>query len=137
MNARDRGLQVAKEMATCRHFKGIQHKKCEAGVVYDSFKGLGPLWKVLPCMGPGSCASKSTPTQEEAEAAADAREAHIAAFLAKTNLGVCGTCDDRSTDWKQAGHCIYSVPCGHRVGQGDAKKYKAGVLEARAKEQQP
>lgn len=137
MSPHERERRVSKALATCKAFNGLMHNVCESGVRYDSFKAQGPLWKVLPCCGDGSgtCAVKVTPSRAEAEAQVDAQEAAIAAFLRKTNLGICGTCDDRSTDWKQHDRCIYSVPCGHRVGQGDAKKYKAGVLEARAKEQ--
>lgn len=129
-------VNIRREMKRCRHFNGTQHPTCDAGVAYTSFPA--PLFKTLPCLGPpdaAPCDKRSCPTLEEAEALCAERDRAIEATLSKGRLGICATCDDVSTDWTQSGPCIYSVPCGHRVGQGNARKYKAGVLEARAKEQ--
>jgi hypothetical protein len=136
---RDREDQVSREMQRCRHFNGIQHKCCEAGVNYMSVRDTsGKGLAKFPCLtlkdghATTTCSKRDLPSRQDAEAIVDQREASIAAFLKKSCLGICGTCDSESTDWRQHGDCIYSVPCGHRVGQGDAKGYKAGVLKARA-----
>lgn len=128
-------------MNTCLHFRGIQHDTCEAGVALKDVKDVaGPGMARYPCLtleqgkeARTVCPKRRLPTREEAEAIEAERDRRIRAFVQKTALGICGTCDVESTDWTQDGPCIYSQPCGHRVGQGNAKQYKAGVLEARAK----
>lgn len=137
MSPEAREKHVLQVMRTCEHFNGIQHDCCEAGVSYDSVRDSnGRVPVAFPCL-PGfrpattTCDKRKLPTREEAERIEADREKAIKAFLRKSELGICGTCDVRSTDWVQAGSCIYSKPCGHRVGQGDAVKYKAGVLKAR------
>lgn len=137
VRAKRREKHVLQAMQTCEHFTGIQHKACAAGVTYDSVKDGGkPI--ALPCL-PGwrpcnsTCEKRKLPTREEAEVIEAKREEALQAFLRKGQLGICATCDTESTDWYQNGACIYSRPCGHRVGQGNAKDYKMGVLAARAR----
>jgi hypothetical protein len=51
----------------CRHFTGLQHKTCLAGVVYDSLRVDGAL-RGLPCLGErDGCAQYSAHTSEEIE----------------------------------------------------------------------
>ena len=46
------------------------------------------------------------------------RGAELMAALAQRQ---CPTCKGRIEDLTQDGRCAYAHPCGHRVGQGDAK----------------
>lgn len=125
-----REMRVLHEMSRCAHFTGIHKRTCRAGVDYERARE-GPQ---LACLVPAVtiCASRELPTREQAEVLADQAEEQQRAFLAKVTMGICGTCEDESTDFRQIGKCIYSVPCGHRVGHGKAAEYKAGVLKARA-----
>lgn len=132
---RARELRILQEMERCVHFNGVQHGTCLAGVVYKSVQRHGPM--KFPCLSTdGDCARRELPTREQAEAIEKERESRIAAFLQRTRLGIC-ECGSEATDWEQSGPCIYSIPCGHRVGQGNAKQYKAGVLKARAERSEP
>ena len=52
----------------CRHFNGIQHKVCEAGVSYDSLPRNERGGLVLPCIQPEcqfTCDKYEEPTPEE------------------------------------------------------------------------
>lgn len=33
----------------CKHFNGVQHGSCEAGINYEQFKGRGNMLSILPC----------------------------------------------------------------------------------------
>lgn len=65
--------RLAQIMDRCRHFTGVQHDTCEAGVAYASVRDTsqpGPYrW---PCFAKNgattSCALVNRPTREEAEA---------------------------------------------------------------------
>jgi len=82
---------IEQEMDRCKHFTGIQHDECSAGVLYDAVRvprepgtGIG-----LPCFvsdGVGQCVKRVLPTLAEAEE--DARKSaefigHMAAARAK------------------------------------------------------
>lgn len=47
-----------------------------------------------------------------------------AALRYLTNLAErrCPTCEKRVESLEQARRCMYANPCGHRIGQGDAKE---------------
>lgn len=36
--------------------------------------------------------------------------------------GLCNVCKTKTTSVRQVGRCVYADPCGHRIGQGDAKQ---------------
>lgn len=134
--AAERERQIQREMTGCRHFRGIQHKTCAAGLLYEGAKDPTARPLKLICLdrdANAKCDRLSLPTREEAEAEVDDRERKVAEFFGRLAVGVC-QCGVRGEDWEQVGHCIYAKPCGHRVGQGDAAEYKLGVIEARAKE---
>ncbi len=74
---RDRVLQVKAETLICRHFNGVQHDYCRAGVNYRELVGepkLGCMTRI-PCTpglepkcGPlAECEKRETYTQAEAE----------------------------------------------------------------------
>ena len=82
------------EYARCRHFNGIQHERCEAGVRYDDVRGDPEMTFAhclpLPCWreheGLMTCPKRSFPTVEEAKAEAAASEAHANRLIALLGL---------------------------------------------------
>jgi len=140
LDAAQRRLAVEREQLTCVHFNGVQHGRCRAGVPYDSVRAdARPGLRNFPCFGAAElpCQNRSLPSLEEAERIVDEREAAVAVALARIANGVCIECGVESTDWKQAGHCIYAMPCGHRVGQGNAKEFADSVRKNRIKGKEP
>lgn len=119
-------------LSTCRHFTGIQHERCAAKVVYRDVRDAshkGPYrWPCLDRDSATACAKLSLPTEEEARKESDEIEAALKRMFDKLQRGVCITCSEVPTDFKQVGHCVYAVPCGHRVGQGNAAKYKKSLV---------
>ena len=92
----DRELRIKGEMLTCRHFNGIHHGECRAGVNYRVLAGepsLGCMTRI-PCTfgfepkgGPMAvCAKLERPSREEAELTIDKQEAafqrHVGAYSA-------------------------------------------------------
>lgn len=78
-----------RRLATCRHFTGIQHPACKAGVAYDSVRGPREgLVRAIPCLGEPSASSCErydpfTETEvEQMERDARERTANLAAALA-------------------------------------------------------
>jgi hypothetical protein len=75
---RERSIQLT--MQTCRHFNGINHTRCEAGVDYNDVMPL-------PCIAFGnstksaSCALKSCFTREDAEVKQIERDQSMAESL--------------------------------------------------------
>ncbi len=119
-----------KKHGTCVHFRGIQHATCAAGVSLVSVRDAsqpGPYrW---PCLtlradlkATTTCPSFREPTAEEI--AADEAEFKAAMDRMRDNAakGLCNTCGVKTTSVRQAGHCVYANPCGHRIGQGDAEQ---------------
>jgi hypothetical protein len=43
-------------------------------------------------------------------------------FVERMAAGVCPECQQKIEKEKQVGRCVYAEPCGHRLGQGRAKK---------------
>jgi hypothetical protein len=114
-----------KRKETCVHFRGVQHKRCEAGIALVTVRdasGGGPYrWPCLPPMVPGqtcttTCASFRAPTAEEI-AAEDAEFAGaFAEIMQRHRDGRCIVCGEVATR-KVVGRCAYAEPCGHRQGQ--------------------
>jgi hypothetical protein len=130
-------MQVRREMATCRHFTGIQHKDCRAGVNYMSVRDTsGKGMAKWPCLDKGAtttCSKRELPTEAEARATVDEREAAWGRFMDEVEQGICATCHVKADDFVQVGPCIYAKPCGHRVGQGDAAQHKRALAKAVSK----
>lgn len=132
--AREMERRVQVEMNRCVHFTGIGNKTCNAGVNYREMIGGPDLgWaKHLPCLADdGSsvvCAHAQFPSETEARADVDRREARTVEFLEQIAAGTCPTCKIpvRQT---QVGHCVYGS-CGHRLYQGkvDPKFAEQGAL---------
>ncbi len=116
----------------CRHFNGIQHECCRAGVRYKDVEVTAEDHprRRLPCAEfslphaarvPDTCPVRSFLTQEEH--AMHEREMHAAvdAMLAKTAAGKCHICNADIEPSKVVGRCKYAA-CGHRIGQVATEK---------------
>lgn len=122
---RQRLPRVEKIQQTCRHFNGIQHDRCYAGVDYrglmeGSTTGSGRL-PCLPAFSPDdpppvSCALLNRPTREEAEAEVRESDARLEAWKTAIREGRCPTCG-KQIERVQRGSCVYGS-CGHRLYQG-------------------
>lgn len=120
-----------KLVATCKHFNGIQHDVCEAGINYRELVGneRGAI-RCLPCLPktnslgplPGmdyvDCPKLEYMTREEAEQQETESEAELARVLAAIANSECPTCGKQVVK-KQVGPCVYGS-CGHRLYQGRA-----------------
>lgn len=45
--------------------------------------------------------------------------------------GKCIDCEADIEHAVQDGRCMYAKPCGHRIGQGDARQFTRGLLKRR------
>ena len=107
----------------CRHFIGMQHERCAAGVVYTDVRDSsqpGPYrWPCLDLLGRGivdTCSKRSLFTQEEhAENERELRAA-VARMLADVAAGRCHVCGAAAEPSKVVGRCRYAA-CEHRIGQ--------------------
>jgi len=111
-NARAR----ARRGATCRHFNGLQHDTCEAGIPYESVKGGPGCW---PCLPPFKgeqecstvCASKLLPTPEEL----DERERQSRESLGRL-IKARGAIVDATGDQRRTSGEIICPNCGGKLG---------------------
>src|SRR5690242_19617153 len=100
---------------TCRHFTGIQHDTCDAGVNYRTIRDVsGPGMAKWHCTDPDSptkCPLFSAYTVQEAEQMEREIEESITSFLTKLNSGICPECDKSVEPRRQVGRCVYGA-CG-------------------------
>lgn len=119
-----------KRVGTCVHFRGIQHATCAAGIdmkpVRDSSQPGPYRW---PCMtlkadspATTTCPSYRDPTPEEIAADEAAWNKRLDEMRDNARKGLCNACGVKTTSVRQVGRCVYADPCGHRIGQGDAKQ---------------
>lgn len=125
MSDRDRKAErLDLRRQTCRHFNGIQHKVCRAGVQYDA---LGPgrlpcLPPFRPNMPPGpTCDRLELPTEEEVRAEIAAEDALVAETVELLAAGKCPTCK-AAAGRSRVGVCLYCDGCGARVGQAPRER---------------
>lgn len=110
----------------CRHFTGIQHDECEAGVNYISVRDSNlPLDAGrFPCFGKGGvCAKYERRTPEEiAETESKILDAikHLFDFESRVS-DACPHCGRQVTELRQVGRCVYTS-CGCRLWQGTIPK---------------
>lgn len=104
-------------LTKCRHFNGISHKECDAGVVYEEVKEAPSPGKPmrLPCFvevmfsGPDlPCSSRSIPTEDQALVIATER-----CDKAYRNAEAVGNAkeDARSKGFKKGSAGRGEVPC--------------------------
>lgn len=82
-------------LGQCKHFRGVQHDECEAGMLMSSVKADNPAgkpfrvtWACLPEGQHIPCALRAMPTPEEI--AAD--RAEVERICAAADRGECPTC---------------------------------------------
>jgi hypothetical protein len=106
----------------CRHFTGIQHETCAAGVRYVDVRDAsqpGPYrWPCIDVRGPASteCPKRSLLTAEEHEAREREVDAIVDQALAAIAAGKCHECGAAIEPSRKIGRCLYGA-CGHRIGQ--------------------
>lgn len=105
----------------CRHFNGIQHDTCKAGVRYDAVRDESARPYRFPCLDtgkgcPDTCTARSLLTQEEHAEKEREMRAAVARMLDLHAVGKCHLCEAPIEPSKVVGHCLYAS-CGHRLGQ--------------------
>ena len=74
-----------------------------------------------------SPAAPAAPTAEEiAEHEAWIRD-RLNEFRERGKRGECTDCGQKITAVRQVGSCVYADPCGHRIGQGDARAVRKAL----------
>ena len=111
----------------CRHYSGLMHDTCEAGVAYASVKdgskrGLEgyPCFKKNQCSERCASASFLSPeevAQKEREVAESLRR-----YLTAIAEDTCPHCGRKIEDKEQIGRCVYAWPCRCRLYQGKLHK---------------
>jgi hypothetical protein len=105
----------------CRHFTGIQHDTCDAGVSYDAVRAKeGRPYAMFPCLDTGhgtngECAQRSFLTQSEHAAEEADMRAATNKMLDDIANGRCHHCGAPAEPSKVVGRCRYNA-CGHRRG---------------------
>ena len=105
----------------CKHFNGLQHDKCEAGIVYDTRRDSEQVGRdQLPCCGVGQCPHYDPPTREEIEAEEaefKKRLDNFKSFLRREH-SQCPQCGKSVKRLDQVRRSTYARPCGCRISQG-------------------
>jgi hypothetical protein len=83
-------------LGKCKHFNGVQHSHCAAGIEYHRVRvegTPGDMRSFLPCFGThGECSKREMPTEAEADAeVAEVKESHQRIMIArKAIVDRCG-----------------------------------------------
>lgn len=117
-------MTASRQVEECRHFTGIQHPTCGAGVDYKAVRDAsqpGPYrWPCLTLIGrepaTTTCGLRSLLTREEHAAREKEIEAICAKAAADVAAGRCHVCGGGIEPSRVVGRCRYAA-CGHRVGQ--------------------
>ena len=109
-----RDKMIRKGMTSCRHFTGIQHETCKAGVNYEQLRGESHS---LPCLAnfvnlgrlpKAECGKFSTLTEEEAIREAD----ETVAISQRTMLAMAEAHKDAiAKGLKKGNGGVSSLPC--------------------------
>lgn len=129
--------RVERRLNTCIHHNGFINKICDAGVEYASVGetfNLGDMGRpfVAACFAVNewggqelecrfTCDKRQLPTREEVEKEVAETDARVAEHLNQIANNICPTHKIAITK-KQAGSCVYAVPCGCRLYQGRLPK---------------
>jgi hypothetical protein len=103
-------------LKTCKHFSGVQHKACKAGIKYADVEAAAPplTGRHLPCLPnlksgacEGECAKREFPTPEEVEA----REQEIIRSISRTGTAIAAVVE-KIGKWKKGmGDAQGQMPC--------------------------
>lgn len=104
--------QRARRLETCKHFNGIQHKTCRAGVAYDSFERDGKPYSPIPCLPSDRPCNATCPKREfPTEAEVQAREAEMQRSLDNTRTAIVAI-TEKIGKWKKGmGGTEGQMPC--------------------------
>ena len=120
---------IAKTYQRCRHFNGVQHETCGAGVKlatvrYVPEKGMA-RWPCLQLIGcaesPDICPQRSNLSPVELAEEDHAFDQAVTAAVASIAAGKCHECGAAIEPSRVVGRCRYAA-CGHRVGQVDSEE---------------
>lgn len=113
----------------CRHFNGIQHSTCQAGVVCDELTGggFGSALR-LPCLREIEgdvvpCQQRVLYTPEELAQQEQELNTAVEQLVARLAQGLRVVCGERPTHMIQVSRAYYAEPCQHRQGVGNAKAW--------------
>jgi len=120
-------------VSKCRHFIGIQHKNCKAGVEMASVRDVSqPGMARWPCLtlDANKAATTVCPKRElmTAEDLAERRKNLLEAvvtFAQALHEGKCPECGAPIEPKKIEGRCVYAS-CGHRLGQIESAAHEEG-----------
>ena len=110
----------------CKHYTGLTHDTCEAGVLYKDVKDPSDKPLGYPCFKDKGCTHLCSQavflTEEEiAEKKKDIQKS-LERFLENLANDICPHCEKLIQEKKQIGRCVYGYPCGHRLYQGTLPK---------------
>jgi len=120
------GLNPNHYTAKCRYFIGIMNDCCKAGVRYEDVKDKSATPYKYPCITPSitTCDKVDRYTKEESAKMVAEHDARLEQMLKDLSEGKCPHCHAVVKEEIQVGRCVYAKPCGHRLGQGTAKKVR-------------
>jgi hypothetical protein len=114
-----------RHMGWCRHFNGMMHESCKAGVLYEEVRDTTTRPYGYPCFlngpiphGAIPCAAASFPTEEEGREWERGVNESAARFASELAAGRCPHCGRDIVRKRQVGRCVYADPCGCRLYQG-------------------
>lgn len=123
----------------CRHFNGIQHETCKAGISYRQF--LYENYGNFPCLVrqdgtySGACSAFAGWTDAEIEEQERRAAWALQQWIDALANDICPECGMKVEQKRQVGRCVYASPCGHRLYQGKLDptmsddEYEAQALE--------
>ena len=104
----------------CKHFNGIQHINCLAGVKYSSVitPSTSQGKAKIPCLNPllENCSKRQMQTLQEVEEEIQAFAKASNEFEQNIAAGICPSCGKNLEPREQVGRCFYGA-CGCRIGQ--------------------
>lgn len=109
----------------CKHYTGLMHDTCEAGVRYKDVKDPSDKPLGYPCFKDKGCAHLCSKvefrTPEEVAQEHEKVRQSLARYLENIANDICPHCE-KPIKKKQIGRCVYGYPCGHRLYQGTLPK---------------
>lgn len=106
----------------CRHFNGLMHNVCDAGIAYQSVQNHRERPLRLPCLKEDGCTERCPKASFLSVEEIAVKEAEIRATVvnALTEMlsGICPHCHLKVEKQVQRGTCLYNQPCGCRLGVG-------------------
>ncbi len=106
----------------CRHYTGLVHDTCKAGVRYQDVKDPSDKPLGYPCFKDKGCTElcekASFRTSEEIAEEHEKVRQSLQKYLENIANDICPHCNSPIQEKKQIGRCVYGLPCYHRLYQG-------------------